>query len=151
MTTLPVEPCVYAVSYIFQMYLLPWPSSREWYHDPMPRDHFAPVRNEPIHGNKLLIHSRYESACVCVRRYFFSRLFRGYFFLGQYLQFFMIFAFFFHLVYFYFSFRCLVEILFFLVSSSFFIVVCAFFLFQFHTHQFRFFTLETSNNNSHEK
>lgn len=72
--TTSLEPCVYAVSYIFQIY-----SSFPWIEREKEMIHSTDLRpfNEPIHGNKLLMHSRYDFACVCAGFFF-----RGHFFLG---------------------------------------------------------------------
>lgn len=72
--TTSLEPCVYAVSYIFQIYL-----SFPWIEREKEMIHSTDLRpfNEPIHGNKLLMHSRYDFACVCAGFFF-----RGNFFLG---------------------------------------------------------------------
>lgn len=78
MTTL-LEPCVYAVSYIFQMlssmnvcvsacvceYLFQWIKNVKT-HAPNFSASASKKKHEPIHGNKLLIHSRYETVCMCV-------------------------------------------------------------------------------------
>lgn len=95
--TTSLEPCVYAVSYIFQIYLsFPWIEREE------EMIHSTDLRpfNEPIHGNKLLMHSRYDFACVCAGFFLslqlFSRLVATIF--HDFCKFFSF--------YFYLSFRC---------------------------------------------